>query len=176
MRERADYTEGSLTVMGFLPCDMRQVGTAGTVRTGDVPGNPGDSALQRLIARSTRGLIGGRTARPRRNREDTHRADARALSVQCPSPCMFRCIDRQGPPNHRAKWQDAWVGRFHAPSHANRSFRSKRKDLIRIGIGRGPLHDVEGEVGGLMAVVACIGERVERRFEPLCVFLLNRCP
>ena len=46
MRERADYTEGSLTVMGFLPCGMRQVGTAGTVRTADVPGNPGDSALQ----------------------------------------------------------------------------------------------------------------------------------
>src|SRR5204862_2862381 len=59
---------------------------------------------------------------------------------------------------------------------ASRSFRSEREDLIRIRIGRGPLHDVEAKVGGLMAAVARLGERVERRFEPPRVFLLYRCP
>src|SRR5436189_5061850 len=59
---------------------------------------------------------------------------------------------------------------------ASRSLRSEREDLIRIRIGRGPLHDVEAKVGGLMAAVARLGERVERRFEPPCVFLLDRCP
>src|SRR5207302_2949317 len=56
------------------------------------------------------------------------------------------------------------------------SFRDWREDLIRIGIRGGPLHDVEAEVGSLMAVVARLGECVERGFERLCAFALDHCP
>jgi hypothetical protein len=42
------------------------------------------SAFKSLIARSTLGLIGGRTVRLRRNREDTDQVDGRVFSARCP--------------------------------------------------------------------------------------------